>query len=293
MVEGEAPRGPRGRDPRGPQASATTRSSSPSSRPRKSSASRPAKLPSARSRRRPIERDLEARSKRQGRAHARRSGAHPDQEASATARSPRSRSEVVKPFVSPTASESWPSIPTASRPSRIDRAAEEARGPTREATRRACSRSALGADAKREGARRRRAHRRSRDRRRAPHRLRGAPVPRPHGVALFTRGETQAMVYTTLGSSGDEQTIDALTRALRASTSAALQLPAVLGGRGAHPARPGRREVGHGNLAERAINCRCCPTSRTSRTRSASCPRSSSRTARRRWRRVRRHRRSR
>jgi polyribonucleotide nucleotidyltransferase len=37
------------------------------------------------------------------------------------------------------------------------------------------------------------------------------PIPRPHGVALFTRGETQAIVFTTLGGSGDEQTIDALT----------------------------------------------------------------------------------
>jgi polyribonucleotide nucleotidyltransferase len=44
------------------------------------------------------------------------------------------------------------------------------------------------------------------------------PLPRAHGVALFTRGETQALVYTTLGTSDDAQTVDALTRAARSTS---------------------------------------------------------------------------
>jgi polyribonucleotide nucleotidyltransferase len=63
------------------------------------------------------------------------------------------------------------------------------------------------------------------------------PVPRPHGVALFTRGETQAIVFTTLGGGGDEQTIDALT----SRTSKRFYL---------HYNFP---PVGHGTLAERAL----------------------------------------
>ena len=54
-------------------------------------------------------------------------------------------------------------------------------------------------------------------------------LPRTHGSALFTRGETQAIVVATLGTGEDEQWIDALHGHLQGSVPAALQLPAVLG----------------------------------------------------------------
>jgi polyribonucleotide nucleotidyltransferase len=78
-------------------------------------------------------------------------------------------------------------------------------------------------------------------------------VPRAHGTGLFTRGETQALVYTTLGSSGDEQTIDGLTERYYKQFLLHYNFPPFSVGE-ARPLRgPGRREVGHGNLAERAI----------------------------------------
>jgi polyribonucleotide nucleotidyltransferase len=78
-------------------------------------------------------------------------------------------------------------------------------------------------------------------------------VPRPHGTALFTRGETQALVSTTLGSADDQQTIDALTERYEKSFMLHYNFPPFSVGE-ARPLRgPGRREVGHGNLAERAI----------------------------------------
>jgi polyribonucleotide nucleotidyltransferase len=54
-------------------------------------------------------------------------------------------------------------------------------------------------------------------------------LPRTHGSALFTRGETQAMVVATLGTSDDEQFIDSLDGTYRRALHAALQLPALLG----------------------------------------------------------------
>jgi len=78
-------------------------------------------------------------------------------------------------------------------------------------------------------------------------------VPRAHGTGLFTRGETQALVYCTLGSSDDEQTIDALTERYEKQFLLHYNFPPFSVGE-ARPLRgPGRREVGHGNLAERAI----------------------------------------
>ncbi len=78
-------------------------------------------------------------------------------------------------------------------------------------------------------------------------------VPRPHGVALFTRGETQAMVTTTLGSGFDEQTIDGMIGRYKKSFMLHYNFPSFSVGE-ARPLRgPGRREVGHGVLAERAI----------------------------------------
>jgi polyribonucleotide nucleotidyltransferase len=78
-------------------------------------------------------------------------------------------------------------------------------------------------------------------------------VPRVHGVALFTRGETQALVSATLGSASDTQLIDALTERYEKSFMLHYNFPPFSVGE-ARPLRgPGRREVGHGNLAERAI----------------------------------------
>jgi len=78
-------------------------------------------------------------------------------------------------------------------------------------------------------------------------------VPRPHGVALFTRGETQAIVSTTLGSGGDEQTIDGMLGRWSKAFLLHYNFPPFSVGE-ARPLRgPGRREVGHGALAERAL----------------------------------------
>ncbi len=79
------------------------------------------------------------------------------------------------------------------------------------------------------------------------------PFPRPHGVALFTRGETQAMVTATLGSGFDEQTIDGMTGRYKKSFMLHYNFPSFSVGE-ARPLRgPSRREKGHGALAERAI----------------------------------------
>jgi polyribonucleotide nucleotidyltransferase len=78
-------------------------------------------------------------------------------------------------------------------------------------------------------------------------------VPRPHGVALFTRGETQAMVNCTLGSGFDEQTIDGMSGRFKKTFMLHYNFPPFSVGE-ARPLRgPGRREVGHGTLAERAV----------------------------------------
>jgi polyribonucleotide nucleotidyltransferase len=78
-------------------------------------------------------------------------------------------------------------------------------------------------------------------------------VPRAHGAALFTRGETQALVYTTLGSSGDAQTIDALTERSSKHFMLHYNFPPFSVGEARFLRGPSRRDVGHGNLAERAI----------------------------------------
>jgi polyribonucleotide nucleotidyltransferase len=77
--------------------------------------------------------------------------------------------------------------------------------------------------------------------------------PRPHGVALFTRGETQAVVTATLGSGFDEQTIDGMGGRWKKRFMLHYNFPPFSVGE-ARPLRgPGRREVGHGTLAERAL----------------------------------------
>jgi polyribonucleotide nucleotidyltransferase len=78
-------------------------------------------------------------------------------------------------------------------------------------------------------------------------------VPRPHGVALFTRGETQALVTTTLGGRFDAQTIDSLNDRFTKPFYLHYNFPGYSTGEPRPNRGPGRREVGHGNLAERAI----------------------------------------
>ena len=78
-------------------------------------------------------------------------------------------------------------------------------------------------------------------------------LPRVHGSALFTRGETQALVTTTLGTSEDEQIIDALVGESRNKFMLHYNFPAFSVGEVKPMRGPGRREVGHGNLAHRAI----------------------------------------
>src|SRR5690606_30118944 len=78
-------------------------------------------------------------------------------------------------------------------------------------------------------------------------------APRVHGIALFTRGATQAPVPAALGSASDSQLIDGLTERYEKSFMLHYNFPPFSVGE-ARPLRgPGRREVGHGNLAERAI----------------------------------------
>jgi polyribonucleotide nucleotidyltransferase len=78
-------------------------------------------------------------------------------------------------------------------------------------------------------------------------------VPRPHGVALFTRGETQAMVTTTLGSGFDEQTIDGMIGRFKKTFMLHYNFPSFSVGEARPNRGPGRREIGHGTLAERAL----------------------------------------
>ena len=78
-------------------------------------------------------------------------------------------------------------------------------------------------------------------------------LPRTHGSALFTRGETQALAVVTLGTSDDEQRIDALEGEYYRTFMLHYNFPPFSVGE-ARPLRsPGRREIGHGALAERAL----------------------------------------
>jgi polyribonucleotide nucleotidyltransferase len=79
-------------------------------------------------------------------------------------------------------------------------------------------------------------------------------LPRTHGSALFTRGETQAMVVSTLGTSEDEQKIDALTGWEYKKFMLHYNFPPFSVGEVKFLRSPGRREIGHGALAERAVN---------------------------------------
>ena len=78
-------------------------------------------------------------------------------------------------------------------------------------------------------------------------------LPRAHGSALFTRGETQGLVVTTLGTGQDEQIIDALEGEYREHFMLHYNFPPYSVGETGRMGSPGRREVGHGKLAWRAV----------------------------------------
>jgi polyribonucleotide nucleotidyltransferase len=78
-------------------------------------------------------------------------------------------------------------------------------------------------------------------------------LPRTHGSALFTRGETQALVVTTLGTGEDEQIIDALHGNFRSNFLLHYNFPPYSVGEVGRVGPPGRREIGHGKLAWRAL----------------------------------------
>jgi polyribonucleotide nucleotidyltransferase len=79
-------------------------------------------------------------------------------------------------------------------------------------------------------------------------------LPRTHGSALFTRGETQAIVVATLGTGEDEQYIDSLTGMYKETFLLHYNFPPYSVGETGRVGSPGRREIGHGKLAWRAIN---------------------------------------
>jgi polyribonucleotide nucleotidyltransferase len=83
--------------------------------------------------------------------------------------------------------------------------------------------------------------------------IRTSVLPRAHGSSLFTRGETQAMVAATLGTSRDEQIIDALQGEYRERFMLHYNMPPYATGETGRVGSPKRREIGHGRLAKRAL----------------------------------------
>jgi len=79
-------------------------------------------------------------------------------------------------------------------------------------------------------------------------------LPRTHGSAIFTRGETQALVVATLGTGDDEQYIDSLEGTYKQNFLLHYNFPPYSVGEAGRMGSPGRREIGHGKLAWRAIN---------------------------------------
>ncbi|MBL8576781.1 MAG: polyribonucleotide nucleotidyltransferase [Mesorhizobium sp.] len=79
-------------------------------------------------------------------------------------------------------------------------------------------------------------------------------LPRTHGSALFTRGETQALVVATLGTGEDEQYVDSLTGMYKEKFLLHYNFPPYSVGETGRMGSPGRREIGHGKLAWRAIH---------------------------------------
>jgi len=89
--------------------------------------------------------------------------------------------------------------------------------------------------------------------------IRTGVLPRTHGSALFTRGETQAMVVTTLGTGRDEQTIEALEGSYSDRFMLHYNMPPFATGETGRVGSPKRREIGHGRLAKRALVA-CLPS---------------------------------
>ena len=83
--------------------------------------------------------------------------------------------------------------------------------------------------------------------------VRTGVLPRTHGSALFTRGETQALVVTTLGTARDAQIIDALSGTYRESFMLHYNFPPYCVGETGMVGSPKRREIGHGRLAKRGV----------------------------------------
>src|SRR5690606_16639225 len=79
-------------------------------------------------------------------------------------------------------------------------------------------------------------------------------LPRTHGSALFTRGEAQALVVAPLGTGEDEQYVDALTGTYKETFLLHYNFPPYSVGETGRMGSPGRREIGHGKLAWRAIH---------------------------------------
>jgi len=79
-------------------------------------------------------------------------------------------------------------------------------------------------------------------------------LPRAHGSALFTRGETQALVVATLGTGDDEQLMDTLAGSYREHFLLHYNFPPYSTGEAGRMGSPGRREIGHGKLAWRAVH---------------------------------------
>ncbi|MEZ7815064.1 MAG: polyribonucleotide nucleotidyltransferase [Burkholderiaceae bacterium] len=87
-----------------------------------------------------------------------------------------------------------------------------------------------------------------------PIEIRSSVLPRTHGSALFTRGETQALVVTTLGTERDAQRIDALAGEYEDRFMLHYNMPPFATGEAGRVGTPKRREIGHGRLAKRALN---------------------------------------
>lgn len=83
--------------------------------------------------------------------------------------------------------------------------------------------------------------------------IRTGVLPRTHGSALFTRGETQALVVTTLGTGRDEQIIDAIVGEYKERYMLHYNFPPYSTGETGRVGSPKRREIGHGRLAKRAL----------------------------------------
>ncbi|HLE65689.1 MAG TPA: polyribonucleotide nucleotidyltransferase [Burkholderiales bacterium] len=86
-----------------------------------------------------------------------------------------------------------------------------------------------------------------------PIQIRVGVLPRTHGSAMFTRGETQALVTVTLGTGRDEQIIDALSGEYRERFMLHYNMPPYATGETGRVGPPKRREIGHGRLAKRAL----------------------------------------